>query len=143
MLAASGSPIPSSRPHTPKAMIATFRCLRPISLTFGAALLLAAPLRAQDSTLAVTPATTTPAQVTPAAGGPTVETASVAVRRPATESKTVAMAPANQGQGQATALMIVGGAAVLTGIIVGGGAGYAISVGGAVIGLIGLYQYLQ
>lgn len=39
--------------------------------------------------------------------------------------------------------MIVGGVAILTGIIVGGSAGYAISIGGAVVGLIGLYQYLQ
>ena len=39
--------------------------------------------------------------------------------------------------------MIVGGAAVLVGIVVGNNAGYAISIAGAVIGLYGLYQYLQ
>jgi hypothetical protein len=51
-------------------------------------------------------------------------------------------APA-QARDKGTALVIVGGAAILTGIVVGSGAGYAISVGGAVIGLYGLYQYLQ
>ena len=39
--------------------------------------------------------------------------------------------------------MIVGGAAVLVGLVIGNGAGNAIAVGGAVIGLYGLYQYLQ
>jgi hypothetical protein len=39
--------------------------------------------------------------------------------------------------------MIVGGAAVLVGLVIGGSAGGAIAVGGAVVGLIGLYQYLQ
>jgi hypothetical protein len=41
------------------------------------------------------------------------------------------------------ALMVVGGAALLTGLIIGGNAGTAIAVGGAVVGLVGLYQYLQ
>jgi hypothetical protein len=40
-------------------------------------------------------------------------------------------------------LMIVGGAALLVGGIVGGKAGGAIMVGGAVVGLAGLWRYLQ
>ena len=39
--------------------------------------------------------------------------------------------------------MIVGGVALLTGAIIGGDAGLMISVGGAVVGLWGLYQFLQ
>ncbi|NUS46007.1 MAG: hypothetical protein HOQ15_00230 [Gemmatimonadaceae bacterium] len=53
-------------------------------------------------------------------------------------------APAPRGgYGQPVALMVVGGAALVVGLIIGGGAGTAIAVGGAVAGLVGLYQYLQ
>ncbi len=45
--------------------------------------------------------------------------------------------------GQARAMMIVGAAALVTGAIIGGDPGTVIMVGGAVIGLYGLYQYLQ
>ena len=72
--------------------------------------------------------------------GPTMDAASVAVRHaPDTDA-----APARRGgYGQPVALMVVGGAAVLVGLIIGGGAGTAIAIGGAVAGLVGLYQYLQ
>jgi hypothetical protein len=53
-------------------------------------------------------------------------------------------APRNgPGFGQPEALMIVGGAAVVLGILVGGGGGGALAFGGAVIGLVGLYQWLR
>ena len=45
--------------------------------------------------------------------------------------------------GQARALMVVGAAALITGAIIGGEPGTIIMVGGAVVGLYGLYQYLQ
>ena len=45
--------------------------------------------------------------------------------------------------GQPVALMVVGGAALLTGLIIGGDAGTVIAVGGALVGLYGLYEYLQ
>lgn len=45
--------------------------------------------------------------------------------------------------GQDRAMMVVGAAALITGAIIGGEAGTIIMVGGAVIGLYGLYQYLQ
>jgi len=48
-----------------------------------------------------------------------------------------------KGYGQPIALMVVGGAALLTGLIIGDDAGTVIAVGGAVVGLYGLYQYLQ
>ena len=47
------------------------------------------------------------------------------------------------GLGQPMAMMIVGGAAVLLGAIIGDTPGTVIMIGGAVIGLIGLYEYLQ
>lgn len=48
---------------------------------------------------------------------------------------------ANLGQSQA--LMVVGGAALIVGAIIGDDPGTIIMVGGAIVGLYGLYQYLQ
>lgn len=45
--------------------------------------------------------------------------------------------------GQARAMIVVGAAALIAGAIIGGDPGTIIMVGGAVIGLYGLYQYLQ
>ena len=41
------------------------------------------------------------------------------------------------------ALMGVGAAAVVVGLLIGGDGGHAVAVGGAVIGLIGLYRYMR
>ena len=76
--------------------------------------------------------------------GPTLEAASVALR-PA-EAKGLqlnAAAAPRKGYGQPVALMVVGGAAVLTGLIIGEKTGTVISVAGAVMGLYVLYEYLQ
>jgi hypothetical protein len=120
------------------------RIYRPILFALGAAALFVGPLRAQDTSF-VTPVPTavaTPApQATPAPSGPTVETASVAVKN--VETKAVAPYSPGKYYDQGTKLMIVGGAAILTGIVVGGDAGHAISIVGAVIGLYGLYKYLE
>jgi hypothetical protein len=78
------------------------------------------------------------------ASGPTMEAATIAVRP--VESKTLqlnAAAAPRKGYGQPVALMVVGGAAVLTGLIIGDAPGTIIAVGGAVMGLYGLYEYLQ
>jgi hypothetical protein len=40
-------------------------------------------------------------------------------------------------------MMIVGGAAILVGAVIGGDAGDIFMIGGAVVGLVGLYKYLQ
>ncbi|CAN5907358.1 hypothetical protein BH11GEM1_BH11GEM1_21890 [soil metagenome] len=122
----------------------TFRSL---GLAFGAALFLGAPLHAQatalstvaDSAVSAAPAA---AEVAPAVAGPTRDAATVAVRHTAA-ADAAAPQPATRGHDRGTALMIVGGAAILTGLVIGNGAGYAISVAGAVVGLYGLYQYLQ
>jgi hypothetical protein len=74
--------------------------------------------------------------------GPTAAALSVGVHTviPAT----AATAPrGSAGLGQSEAMMIVGGAAILVGAIVGGNAGDVFMVGGAVVGLYGLYKYLQ
>lgn len=45
--------------------------------------------------------------------------------------------------GQSKALMIVGGAALVAGLIIGDDAGALLAVGGAVVGLYGLYQFVR
>ena len=76
--------------------------------------------------------------------GPTAASATVAVHPvESTELKLNAAAAPRKGYGQPVALMVVGGAAVLTGLIIGDDAGTIIAVGGAVMGLYGLYEYLQ
>jgi hypothetical protein len=54
-----------------------------------------------------------------------------------------ALAPTRQNMGQAKALMIVGGVGFLAGAVIGGDAGTIVMLGSAVVGLYGLYQYLQ
>jgi hypothetical protein len=44
--------------------------------------------------------------------------------------------------GSGVGLMILGGAALITGVIIGDKAGTIIAVGGAIVGLYGLYVYL-
>jgi len=124
-------------------MNARSRIALPFALALGfASVSVARPAAAQDISLA--PAPTTTAVAAPAAEpttGPTLAAASVAVRH--AEVPMTAPAPRRGGYGQPVALMVVGGAALLTGLIIGNDAGAAIAVGGAVVGLVGLYQYLQ
>lgn len=47
------------------------------------------------------------------------------------------------GLGTGGALMIVGGAAFVTGLIIGGGAGTALAVGGVLVAAYGLYLFLK
>jgi hypothetical protein len=77
-------------------------------------------------------------------GAPLAAQASVGVRKSLyTPVPTGQPAPRRQDTKQNRAMMIVGGAALLTGAVVGGSAGGLISVGGAVVFLWGLYQFLQ
>ena len=104
--------------------------------------LLSAPARAQDASLVPSSAPVQPvAALAEPVAGPTMASATVAVHHQADAEP--AAAARRGGSAPGTALMIVGGAAVLVGLVIGGGAGGAIAVGGAVVGLVGLYQYLQ
>lgn len=78
---------------------------------------------------------------TPGTVGPTIAAASIAVRHASTPASLAARR--HGGMGQPEILMIVGGAALLVGLVIGGGAGDIIAIGGGVAALIGLYQYLQ
>ncbi|MFI5256188.1 MAG: hypothetical protein ACHQRK_02935 [Gemmatimonadales bacterium] len=119
------------------------RTTLPLALALGlASLVVAHPAAAQEISLAPASVTApTPAPTAEPAAGPTMTQASVAVRH--AELPTAPEPARRGGYGQPVALMVVGGAALLTGLIIGGGAGTAIAVGGAVVGLVGLYQYLQ
>ncbi len=64
-----------------------------------------------------------------------------AAERPRADQPTLAAPRA--GLGQARAMMVVGLGALIAGAIIGGTPGTIIMVGGAVIGLVGLYDYLQ
>jgi len=78
--------------------------------------------------------------------GPTIESAAVGVR-PATtnvdESVEAQQRRRSSGMSQSVLLMVVGGAAMVAGAVIGGDAGTIFMVGGAVVGLYGLYQYLR
>jgi hypothetical protein len=124
-------------------MNARFRFALPFALALGVASTgLARPAAAQSISLAPAPEPAAiAAPMAEPAAGPSLAAASVAVRH--AELPTAPSPAKRAGYGQPVALMVVGGAAVLTGLIIGNDAGAAIAVGGAVVGLIGLYQYLQ
>lgn len=82
---------------------------------------------------------------TPTAG-PTLAGATVAARLPRTADRDLARRAASDDRphaGRSAALMITGGAAVVLGVLVGGDAEAPLIVGGAVIGLIGLYDWVK
>jgi hypothetical protein len=119
----------------------------------------AMPLRAQSSDAAVNDSVRVVADTTQRttesarAASPSSSTTSGAsltglrsgVHVPQTaRAATYSVAPGGAlGLGQSRAMMIVGAAALVTGAVIGGDAGTLIMVGGAVIGLVGLYNYLQ
>jgi hypothetical protein len=88
----------------------------------------------------IAPQTVAPAPVV----GPTLDAARAGVAP--RESKTLmknSSADAHIGAGQNVAMMVVGGAAFLTGLIIGGDGGTVIAIGGAAVGLYGLYNYIK
>jgi hypothetical protein len=81
------------------------------------------------------------------AAGPTLAAATSGIRaNVATEDLTAQEAAdraAHSGLGTGGALMIVGGAAFIAGLIIGGGAGTALAVGGVLVAAYGLYVFLK
>lgn len=98
------------------------------------ALLMPSVAAAQDA------ATPKPATAT----GPTVDGTATAFRAVANvEDATIIEMQRRQGVGRPVALMIVGGAALLVGAVIGDDVGTLFMIGGAVALLYGLYKYLQ
>ena len=75
----------------------------------------------------------------------TLESAVVGARAVRIEPDAAAASLAQQGSGfgRAETFMIVGGAAFVAGLLIGDDAGTVVMVGGALMGLYGLYLYLQ
>ena len=124
------------------------RSARPLLLALTAGMLaIGSSAQAQDVGRTATSVAASDSSLTPsvsphtAVAGPTMDAAAVGVRN-APDASTAPAAPRG-GYGQPVALMVVGGAALIAGLIIGGDAGTAIAIGGAVAGLIGLYQYMQ
>lgn len=94
------------------------------------------------SEIVIVQSTQTPAAVDVAPStGPTLHAARLSPRLASSTSKDMnAMRRPSRGSG--VGLMIFGGAALITGLIIGGNAGTVIAVGGALVGLYGLYVYL-
>jgi hypothetical protein len=119
-----------------------FRLTALSTLAFAGLLALPSPLPAQQASVTDVQVTTTTstATVTPApAAGP--RDVQAGISRQTTEGAIAAPMPAATSRN--VAWMIVGGAALVVGSIVGGDGGTIIMVTGAVIGLIGLFRYLQ
>ena len=76
--------------------------------------------------------------------GPTIAANTAGVRAPTqTRALNARSADAHMGAGENVALMVVGGAAIIVGAIIGETAGLLIAVAGAVIGLYGLFHFIQ
>lgn len=109
-----------------------------------AAELAARPIAADSAAL---PAAAAPRAAREGAA-PTLAGASVGVRSrslapDAAVAGEAAEAAYRRAFSQSQVLMIVGGAAFLTGAIIGDDAGTIVMIGGAAVGLYGLYLYLQ
>ena len=83
------------------------------------------------------------AQGTRASVGPTIAKAAVGVHVDRGSAMTPAALPKRQEDRKNVAMMIVGGAALIVGAIIGDTPGTIIMVGGAGVGLYGLYKYLE
>lgn len=82
------------------------------------------------------------------AAGPTMAAAESGIRANVATENLTAQESADRaahgaGLGTGTALLIVGGAAFVTGLIIGGGAGTALAVGGVLVAAYGLYVLLR
>ena len=76
--------------------------------------------------------------------GPTISANTAGIRAPtAARSLNARAADAHMGAGTNVALMVVGGAALIIGAVIGGTAGVLIAIAGAVVGLYGLYYFIQ
>jgi hypothetical protein len=83
------------------------------------------------------------APVAPSAGPRREMTATAARQLTTTTDNSPTQRRSSQGTGKPVALMVVGGAAIVLGAIIGDAAGTLFMIGGAVALLVGLYRYLQ
>ncbi len=99
-----------------------------------------------DSGLAAPSASTAPTlavERSNVAGAPVTGLRAGAYTRESARPMQPNMAVTHANLGQSRAMMVVGVAALIAGAIIGGTPGTLIMVGGTVVGLVGLYDYLQ
>ncbi len=124
-----------------------------------AALFIATPLIAQETMTVADTAQRNPPSVASSIAAPVASSVIVIDRAPSMSSPSwvsaLTTAPASTrqlavvrssdsgSQSQSTAMMILGGAGLLVGAIIGGKSGTIIMVGGGVVGLVGLWDYLR
>lgn len=115
------------------------------AVLFAAAGTLAAQEAAQTATATdqQAPAVAAPVAEQPVSLAPYADNAAVGVRSLSPSAPKAYAPPPKEKVGSNVALMIVGGAGLIVGAVVGGTAGTIIMIGGGVIGLVGLYRYLQ
>ncbi|HEU4989464.1 MAG TPA: hypothetical protein VFT41_06765 [Gemmatimonadaceae bacterium] len=119
-------------------------------LAIAAALVVAVPLAAQQASLDSTARPIAPAAVVASANpvaaapvvGPMLHPDAVSARMPAT-ARTAMPMYANGDNSQNVALMVVGGAGLIVGAVIGGRSGTIVMLGGGILGLVGLFRYLQ
>ena len=75
--------------------------------------------------------------------GPTIDAVVTGFRTPTASADSTAVPLQTRRERQSIALMIVGGAAVVLGAVIGDDVGTLFMIGGAVALLIGLYKYLS
>ena len=75
--------------------------------------------------------------------GPSMAADRAGIVPAAAAAKTTNTVVVDRGAGENAALMVVGGAALVAGLLIGGNGGAAIAIGGAVIGLYGLFNYMK
>jgi hypothetical protein len=121
------------------------RRIAPLFVLAAAALFAPRISRAQGMTTSEPSAVPVVTASVAAPSGPTLDATTIGIHHSADEAVTsrADVGAAVRHGNQPTALMIVGGAAFLAGAIIGGDAGTIIMVGGAAVGLYGLYLYLQ
>jgi hypothetical protein len=91
----------------------------------------AAPAASDEAAPAVTPA------------GPSLAAATAGIHANVATTDATRAAEHHGGLGTGGALMIVGGAALIIGLIIGGSAGLIVAIAGAALGLYGLFLFLQ
>lgn len=89
------------------------------------------------------PAAVQPAASQPASLAPFEQNARVGVHALSPSGPVPFAPPRREHVGSNVALMIVGGVVLVIGAVVGGTPGTIIMIGGGVVGVIGLYRYLQ
>jgi hypothetical protein len=111
-------------------------------LVLATAILTPALAHAQDAS--ATSAAPVTSQAAPAAAAPTIDASAAAFRMATVSSDSASlMLQQRQSMGKPVALMIVGGAAVVLGAVIGDDVGTLFMIGGAVALLYGLYQYTK